>query len=97
MTLLHAFIIFLKYNNLLYLFKENKKSHVNYNVIRSVYFFDESFTFNNTKQPNGFWTKVDDAWCDLLYESLLDDEYGDYKLDVWEIEKFFKELKSHKL
>lgn len=97
MTLLQAFIIFLKYNNLLYLFKENKKSHVNYNVIRGVYFFDETFSFNNTKQSNGFWTTVDDVWCDLLYESLLDDEYGNYKLDEWEIVKFFKELKLHKL
>lgn len=97
MTLLQAFIIFLKYNNLLYIFKENKKSHVNYNVIRGVYFLDETFYFNNTRQPNGFWARVDDAWCDLLYEALLDDEYGNYKLDELDIEKFFKELKLHKL
>jgi hypothetical protein len=97
MTLFQAFIIFLKYNNLLYLFKENKKTHVNYNVIRSVYFFDETFCFSDTKQPNGFWAKVDDTWCDLLYESLLDEERGNYKLDDWEVEKFIKELKKHKI
>ena len=99
MTLEQAFFRFLKYNNILHLFKVNKKYEVNYAKIKCVYFIDESFSIDDIKyQPYiGFWRQVDDAWCDLLYDLDIDEEYGDYKFKRYDIRDFKQRLKSYKI
>ena len=102
MTLYDMFFMYLKYNNILHLYKKNLSNQNNIKEIKigtnkpSTYVI--LFNFNKTNEGFDFWHNIDTIWYEKILKKLkLNNKDRCYELNEIEINLFYSLFKKYKL
>ena len=102
MTIYDMFFRFLKYNNILHLYKKNlsNKNKIatleNVDIKPGLYMI--LFDFVETNEGFDFWNNIDRIWYHKILRKLkLNDKNRYYGLNELETKTFYSLLKEHKL